>query len=163
MSTPARSRDTAHVCRKTWGESCLPCKLGHTWRARATYLARRCSTASGLSWLPRLVGNSGSSGAPRRSSLSMAPQMRARAEGEVSAAQPGQLGDSQPGLDGDREQGVVPAADPARPIGAGEQGVDLSLGEERDKGPAGALRRDGQHPGDELGVLRVAEGGEAEQ
>jgi hypothetical protein len=89
--------------------------------------------------------------------------MRARAEGEVSAAQPDQLGHSQPGLDGDREQGVVPAADPARTVRAGEEGVDLWLGKKRDEGPVGALWWDGEHAGDEVSVLGVAEGCEAEQ
>jgi hypothetical protein len=92
-----------------------------------------------------------------------APQVRACSEGDIATAQPDQLGHSKPGLDGHRKQGVVSAADPTRTVRAGEEGVDLWLGEKRDEGPVGALWWDGEHAGDEVSVLGVAEGCEAEQ
>ena len=80
------------------------------------------------------------------------------AEVDVAAGQPGQLGDPQPGLGGEGEHRVVAPPGPGGLVRGGEQGVDLRFGEPGDEGPVEPLGRDGQDPGDRLGVLGVAQG-----
>jgi hypothetical protein len=58
---------------------------------------------------------------------------------------------------------VVAAAGPAVLVRGGEQGVGLGAFQERHDGPVEALGRDGEHPGDEGGVLGMAQGREPEQ
>ena len=107
------------------------------------------ATASRLSGRPRLVGNNGSSGRPRRSasrpaaprpsggerraallaSLADTAHVGSRPEMDVAAAQPGQLGDPQPGLNRD-QQHVIATAYPPAGVRSREQRVDLLTVEE---------------------------------
>jgi hypothetical protein len=96
------------------------------------------------------------------SSLAVAGDVRPGAEVDVAAVQPGQLGDSQPGLGGEGEHGVVPAACPGALVRGGDQCAGFRLGEPGDECPVELLRRDGEHAGDGLGVLGVAQGRVAE-
>jgi hypothetical protein len=52
----------AQVWRRTCGVTARPASEGHLVCATAAYLRTRNSTASALSILPRLVGNTGSEG-----------------------------------------------------------------------------------------------------
>jgi hypothetical protein len=150
----------------------------------ATYLARRRSSASRLRRRPRLVGNSGSEGCPRRSwshvrsetavpggersnavlaPLAVAADVRAGAEVHVAAVKAGELGGAQPGLDGEQQQGVVSPAGPGRTVGRGEQRVDLGLGEVGDVGAVEPFDGDREHALDDRRVLGMPQGREAEQ
>jgi hypothetical protein len=69
----------------------------------------------------------------------VAAEVGAGSDVDVAARERGEFGDTQSALDGDEEQCVVSAADPFAAVGAGEQGVDLVVGEERDELSVGAL------------------------
>ena len=141
----------------------------------AAGLARRCSTASRLSRVPRRVGNSGSGlpafsasqarrrhggrgerGAPFLSALAGSGR-GLRCRGRRRRAEAGQLGDPQPGLDGERRAGRVAASGPGSRSGAAA-GRRSPAVEEADDRWVVALGRDGQHPGDDGGVLGVRAG-----
>jgi hypothetical protein len=83
-------------------------------------------------------------------------------EVNVAAAQPGQLGDPQAGLNRDHQQCAVTATYPPAGVRR-EQLLDLRFVEERDDCPVAAFGWDSQHPGYQIGVLGVAQRGEAEQ
>jgi hypothetical protein len=95
--------------------------------------------------------------------LPCTPDLPTRAQDDVLVAQPGQLREAQTGLGQGDEQGVVPPADPGIQVGAGDEGADLGLAEIGNHPAPCPLLRDGEHPGDELGVLRLPVGGEAEE
>jgi hypothetical protein len=85
------------------------------------------------------------------------------AQAQVGDGERGEFADSQPGLDGQDQQGVIAASEPGRPVWRGEQRVHFGRGEEADQCAVVAFGRDGQHLGDRLGVLGVAQRGVAEQ
>jgi len=109
----------------------------------------RCSIVSRLSLLPRRVGNSGASarrrvrraspagrrscrwsrGDPVFASFAVAGDVCARPEVDVTAGEPCQFGGPQPSLHGECQQRVVTPPGPARQVAAGEQRVNLGLGE----------------------------------
>src|SRR5207302_6033772 len=89
--------------------------------------------------------------------------MRAGAEVDVAGAQAGQLRDPQAGLHGNIQQGAVPAPGPGAAVRGGQQGLDFCLVEVADLPPLAAPGGDVQHPGDERGVLGVAERRVAEE
>jgi hypothetical protein len=89
--------------------------------------------------------------------------MRAPSEPNIPAAEPREFGHPQAGLDSDNKQGRVPAADPVGTVGRRHQGVDLVSGEEGHARPSEPFGRNGQHPFDSRGVLRVLKGSEAEE
>jgi hypothetical protein len=66
-------------------------------------------------------------------------------------------------LDRDQEQGVVAATEPSAGVWRGEQRSDLLGVQEGHHRPVVALGWDGQHPGDQGGLLGVPQGGEPEQ
>jgi hypothetical protein len=82
---------------------------------------------------------------------------------EIADGEAGELGDAQPGLGGEQDQRVVAASGPGGPVRGGEQRREFGLGEPGDQCLVVALGRDGQHPGDHLGVLGVAQRRVAEQ
>ena len=84
VSTPARRRVIAAVCRSVCGETRLVLRDGHRSAAVVTCLASRSATASGLSGPPARFGNSGSVGSPRRS---VSQSRTTRAVGRVSGVQ----------------------------------------------------------------------------
>jgi hypothetical protein len=110
-----------------------------------------------------LRGGAGERGGSLPAPLAGAADVGSAAELDAAAGEAAQLGDPQAGLDGDGEQRVVAAAGPAVPVGGGEQGAGLGAVQERHDGPVEALGRDGEHPGDEGGVLGMAQGREPEQ
>jgi len=57
---------------------------------------------------------------------------------------------------------VVALSAPGVAVWGGEDSVDLFVVEVDDLGPARGLGGDGEHPGDQLGVVGVAEGGIAD-
>ena len=115
--------------------------------------------ASRLSVVPRRVGNSGASGgavvfaepvAQRGdggagewgdpvAAFAVAGDACARAEVHVGAGEPDEFGDPQPGLDGEEQQRVVAAPGPGRWVAAGEERVDLGLGQVADQRPVEAF------------------------
>ena len=58
---------------------------------------------------------------------------------------------------------MVASTGPGRPVRGSEQRVELMLHEVGHQRGLGALGGDGQHPGDEIGVLGMAQGGMLEQ
>ena len=80
----------------------------------------------------------------------------------VGEGEPGQLGDPQPGLGGEGDHRVVAAAGPGGGVGGGEQRAEFRFGEPGDQGLVESLGRDGQDPGDRLGVLGMLQGGVGE-
>jgi hypothetical protein len=82
---------------------------------------------------------------------------------DVTASQSDQFGGPQSGLDGQQDQRVVAASGPGVAIGAGEQGVGLDVGEERDDRLVGSLGWDRQNPFDVGGVFGVTQRGEGKQ
>ena len=79
-------------------------------------------------------GGSGERGDALFSALAVAADVGAEAEVEVAAVEPGQLRGAQAGLDCEQQQRVVTAASPGGAVGAGEQRLDLWLGQEADQG-----------------------------
>lgn len=100
---------------------------------------------------------------PLFAALAEATNVGAGVEVDVAAVEPGELGHPEPGLGGEREQGAVASSFPAAGVGRVEQRVDLGGGEEGHDGLVEAFLGDGQHSGDDLGVLGVAQGGVTEQ
>jgi len=76
---------------------------------------------------------------------------------------PNELRRAESRLDCEGEQRVITAADPGRLVWRGEQGPDLWLGEKRDEAPLEPLRRDREDTLDHGRVLRMTQGGVAEQ
>jgi hypothetical protein len=98
---------------------------------------------------------------PLFAALAVAAKVGAGAELHVFAGERGELADAQAGLDGDEEQRMVPPSHPGVAVGRREQRVDLVSGEERHELSVGALRRDGEHPLDQRGVLGMTQRGVA--
>src|SRR5664280_2305558 len=79
---------------------------------------------------------------------------------------PGQrceLCDPQTRCDHDQQDRVVTPTGPGGPIGSGQQCLDFRLGEVGHLCLMGVLGGYSQDPGDELGVLKVTQGGMVEQ
>jgi hypothetical protein len=89
--------------------------------------------------------------------------VRCGAEVDVGVGQPGQFGDAQAGLCGEQDQRVVTAPGPGGSVRGGEQRGQFGFSEPGDQGFVVAFGRDGQDPGDGLGVLGVAQRCVAEQ
>lgn len=89
--------------------------------------------------------------------------MGAVAKVDVGDGEAGEFGDPQPGLGGHQEERVVAAAVPGREVGRGQEGFDLGPGQEADGGVIVSFGWDGEHPGDQRGVLGDLERGVAEQ
>lgn len=139
--------------------------------------------ASRLRRVPVLVGKSGSSGAPGRSSshafhgprarherrapflatLADRVHVGARREDDVRSGEPGELGDPQPGLDREGEHGVVAPSGPGAFVAGAEQRVDLFFDEVGEQVSLGPLRRDREHALDRRGVLGMLEGDVGEE
>ena len=96
-------------------------------------------------------------------SLAVAPDVWPGAQLDIAADESGQFGDPQTGLDGQREQGLITATEPGAVVGRGQQGVDLVAGQEAHQFLLVTFGGDGQHPLDRLGVLRMPQGGVAEE
>ena len=82
---------------------------------------------------------------------------------DVAASEPDQLREPKACLHRQRDERMVSPALPPTEIGCGEQGIDLLGLEERHLCLVGALLGDGQHQGDELGVLGMTQCRVAEQ
>jgi hypothetical protein len=174
----------AAVCLRVWAVTCLDRIEGQDSPALEACRARRCSMGiaaegpAGPGREQRLgrralpFGEPGSQHgdgrlhqwcSPLLAALADAVDVRAGAEHEVCQGKAGQLGYAQPGLDGEEDHGVIAPPGPGRLVAGGQQGVDLVLGEVGDEVALEAFGRDGEHALDRRGVLRVAQGGVAEQ
>jgi hypothetical protein len=74
-----------------------------------------------------------------------------------------QLGEAQARLDRDHQQGVIAAAEPRRPIGCGEDCLDLGARQEVHLSLVVALARYGEHALDQRAVRRLLERYEPEE
>src|SRR5258708_24210665 len=119
--------------------------------------------AFGQPCLQHADGAAGQRGDPLFAALPGAADVRAGAQVGIADGQGDQLGGAQPGLAGQCQQGVVAPPGPGGAVGGGQQRGDLVFGEVGDQGAVAALGRDGQHAGDDRGVVGVAQRGVAEQ
>ncbi len=92
-------------------------------------------------------------------SLPRGRHVRAGPKVHVLAAEAGELCDAQPGLDRDGQQRVIATTDPPGAVRCCQERVDFLGGEVGDDRPVVALGRDGEHAGDQVGVLWVAQRG----
>jgi hypothetical protein len=58
---------------------------------------------------------------------------------------------------------MVPTADDRGSLRSGEEGIDFFVAQERDQRPVEAFRGNSKYPLDEGTLMRMAQGGEAEQ
>lgn len=107
-------------------------------------------------------GAGGQWGDPLLAPLAGAAHVGTGAEMNVGTPEADQLRDALPRLDREQEEGVVAPSRRARPVGGGEQGVDLVSREERDQTALEPLGGNGQHARDELRVLGMAKRGVSE-
>src|SRR6266542_3136948 len=95
--------------------------------------------------------------------LAVAANVGAGAEGEVVDPQPGKFRQAQAGLDGEEEQRVVAATESGCRVWRCEERVDFGGGEEGDEVTVEALLRDGEDALDQSRVRWLAAGREAEE
>src|SRR6266540_2096836 len=95
--------------------------------------------------------------------LAVAANVGAGAEGEVVDPQPGKFRQAQAGLDGEEEQRVVAATESGGRVWRCEERVDFGGGEEGDEVTVEALLRDGEDALDQSRVRWLAAGREAEE
>ncbi len=84
--------------------------------------------------------------------------MGAGAQLDVAVTQPSQFRYPKTGLSSDAEQSVISPPGPGVPVGCCDDGIELGADQKADFGPLAAFGGYGQHSGDELGVLGVAQG-----
>jgi len=101
--------------------------------------------------------------APLLATLAEAANVGSRPELHVPTGESGELGDPQTGLHRDDEKGVVSTANPTSAVWSRDEGLDLGRNKELHVRSIGTLGGDCEHPLDEPSVLRMAEGGVAEQ
>jgi hypothetical protein len=87
----------------------------------------------------------------------------ARSEVHVVAGELGEFGDPQPALHGEEEQCVVATPGPGGQVAAGQQRIDLGLGEVGDQRMIEAFGWDRQDPRDARGVFGMFQGSKPEQ
>ena len=87
----------------------------------------------------------------------------ARPEVDGIPVEAGQLGEAQARLGRDQQQGVIAAAKPCRPIGRGENRLDLGARQEMHLPLVVALARYREHTLDQRAVCRLLEGHEPEE
>jgi hypothetical protein len=81
----------------------------------------------------------------------------------ITGTQADQLGDPQPRLHGDEQHRAVTPSDPRHAIGHRQERIDLRLSQEVDQCSLEALGLDRENAGDVRRMLRVTQGGVAEQ
>ena len=109
----------------------------------------------------------GGLGGQRRASLfpafAGALDVRVGAQVDVIDGERGELGYPQSGLGGEQDEGVVTAAVPGAAVRGGEQCFEFFAGQEVHWCLHGAFGRDGQHAGNQRGMLGRTRRGAAEQ